>query len=109
MRQTPSGIVNPISQPYPRPIMRIVRFISGGNVYHGEQIDARSARRIEGDLFGRWRATEHVLTVDKLLAPIVPADILCIGINYREHTAESGSAIPVNPVLFIKAGNTLNN
>jgi 2-keto-4-pentenoate hydratase/2-oxohepta-3-ene-1,7-dioic acid hydratase in catechol pathway len=39
----------------------------------------------------------------------VPTDILCIGINYREHAAESGSAIPTNPVLFIKASNTLNN
>ncbi len=29
--------------------------------------------------------------------------------NYREHAAESGSAIPQNPVLFIKGGNTLNH
>ena len=38
-----------------------------------------------------------------------PSKIVCVGLNYRDHAAESGSAVPVNPVLFIKAGNTLNN
>ena len=47
--------------------------------------------------------------VDKLLAPIVPTDILCIGLNYREHAAESGSPVPRVPMLFIKSSNTLNN
>jgi 2-keto-4-pentenoate hydratase/2-oxohepta-3-ene-1,7-dioic acid hydratase in catechol pathway len=39
----------------------------------------------------------------------VPTDILCIGLNYREHAAESGSQVPDNPMLFIKSSNTLNN
>jgi 2-keto-4-pentenoate hydratase/2-oxohepta-3-ene-1,7-dioic acid hydratase in catechol pathway len=68
-----------------------------------------SARKIEGDLFGEHEVTGTVLAVEKLLAPLVPADILCIGLNYREHAAESNSAIPTNPVLFIKGGNALNN
>ncbi len=89
--------------------MRIVRFLTDGRISLGEMIDARSAKRIDGDLFGDWRVTDEVLKIDKILAPIVPVDILCIGINYREHAAESGSSIPTNPVLFIKAGNTLNN
>ena len=89
--------------------MRIVRFISGGKVYQGQDVDGRSARVIQGDLFGDHRVTDRVLPVEKLLAPLVPTDILCIGLNYREHAAESGSAVPQNPVLFIKASNTLNN
>src|SRR5688572_24617964 len=89
--------------------MRIVRFLTDGRISLGEMIDARSAKRIDGDLFGDWRVTDEVLKIDKILAPIVPVDILCIGINYREHAAESGSPIPQNPVLFIKASNTLNN
>jgi 2-keto-4-pentenoate hydratase/2-oxohepta-3-ene-1,7-dioic acid hydratase in catechol pathway len=89
--------------------MKIVRFQSGSGVYWGRQIDDKTALRIEGDPLGSWRVTEEKLTVGKLLAPIVPADILCIGLNYREHAAESGAAIPENPVLFIKAGNTLNH
>src|SRR5438045_5508968 len=91
--------------------MRIIRFRSAGKVYFGQPIDSDTgrARRIEGDLFGSLRVTDDVLPVDKLLAPIVPTDILCIGLNYREHAAESGSAVPVNPMLFIKSSNTLKN
>jgi 2-keto-4-pentenoate hydratase/2-oxohepta-3-ene-1,7-dioic acid hydratase in catechol pathway len=72
-------------------------------------IDDRTALRIEGDLFGSHRVTNEKLTIDKLLAPFVPVDILCIGLNYREHAKESNSEIPKNPMLFIKASNTLNN
>ena len=89
--------------------MRIVRFLSDGQVYHGKMVDERSAVQMEGDLFGKYRITDRKLPIEKLLAPLVPTDILCIGLNYREHAAESGSGIPENPVLFIKAGNTLNN
>src|SRR5688500_13975949 len=89
--------------------MRIVRFLTNGRISFGQTTDGKTARRIDGDLFGNWRVTDETLNIDKLLAPIVPTDILCIGINYREHAAESGSPIPQNPVLFIKASNTLNN
>jgi len=83
--------------------------MSGGKVQTGKMVDDRSALRIEGDLFGSHRVTDQKLTIDKLLSPIVPVDILCIGLNYREHAKESNSEIPKNPMLFIKASNTLNN
>ena len=89
--------------------MRIARFISGGKIHTGKMIDDKSALRIEGDLFGSHRVTDQRLAIDKLLAPLVPTDILCIGLNYREHAKESNSEIPKNPMLFIKASNTLNN
>jgi 2-keto-4-pentenoate hydratase/2-oxohepta-3-ene-1,7-dioic acid hydratase in catechol pathway len=89
--------------------MQIVRFLSEGQVHLGRRIDDNSALAIEGDLLGQYRVTERDLRIDKLLAPLVPTDILCIGLNYREHAAESGSSIPVNPMLFIKSSNTLNN
>lgn len=47
------------------------------------------------------------LPVERLLAPVVPADILGIGLNYREHAKEGKSEAPKTPLLFIKAGNTL--
>src|SRR4030095_16593137 len=91
------------------PPMRIVRFLSGGREHFGRQLDDKTAVEIEGGLFGARRETGRALPIEKLLAPLVPTDILCIGLNYREHAAESGSSIPENPVLFIKASNTLNN
>jgi 2-keto-4-pentenoate hydratase/2-oxohepta-3-ene-1,7-dioic acid hydratase in catechol pathway len=39
----------------------------------------------------------------KLLAPVVPRKIVCIGRNYREHAAELGNEVPREPLLFLKA------
>ena len=90
--------------------MRIIRFLSEGKTYHGQSIDDRTARRIDGDILsGELRVTGDVLRVEKLLAPVVPTDILCIGLNYREHAIEGGSPIPEIPMLFIKSSNSLNN
>jgi len=41
-------------------------------------------------------------------APIArPHQILCIGLNYSDHAAETGQAVPSEPILFTKAPNTL--
>jgi len=41
-------------------------------------------------------------------APIArPHQILCVGLNYRDHAAETGQAVPAEPILFNKAPNTL--
>jgi 2,4-didehydro-3-deoxy-L-rhamnonate hydrolase len=41
-------------------------------------------------------------------APIArPGAVLCIGLNYAAHAAESGVAPPTNPVLFLKTPNTV--
>ena len=32
-----------------------------------------------------------------------PSKIVCIGLNYRDHAAETGATIPAEPVVFIKA------
>lgn len=89
--------------------MRIVRFISGDEVHWGRQVEPDHALHIGGQLFGPHKVTDRKLRIEKLLSPLIPTDILCIGLNYREHAKESGSAIPKNPMLFIKAGNTLNH
>lgn len=41
-------------------------------------------------------------------APIArPHQILCIGLNYSDHAAETGQAVPAEPILFTKSPNTL--
>ncbi len=89
--------------------MRIIRFISNGKIHHGQPIDESTALRIDGELFDGFSVTSDRLKIDKPLAPLIPTDILCIGLNYREHAAESGSTVPANPMLFIKGSNTLNH
>ncbi|MGH3716166.1 MAG: fumarylacetoacetate hydrolase family protein [Micromonosporaceae bacterium] len=33
--------------------------------------------------------------------------VVCIGLNYRDHAAETGAEIPAEPVVFLKAGDTV--
>ena len=41
-------------------------------------------------------------------APIArPGKVVCIGLNYRDHAAETGAAIPERPVVFLKAPYTV--
>lgn len=39
----------------------------------------------------------------KLLAPVLPSKVVCVGRNYREHAAELGNKMPDEPLLFLKA------
>src|SRR4029450_4347729 len=43
----------------------------------------------------------------KLLAPVVPSKIVCVGRNYREHAAELGNKMPDEPLLFLKAPSSI--
>jgi 2,4-diketo-3-deoxy-L-fuconate hydrolase len=45
---------------------------------------------------------------ERIGAPIArPHQILCIGLNYSDHAAETGQAVPSEPILFTKSPNTL--
>jgi len=90
--------------------MKIIRHsdASGHTAYAAQQPDG-TALVIEGDLFGDWRVTERQAEVVKLLAPVQPVAILCIGLNYKFHAEESGAAIPEHPVLFMKSPGAVQN
>jgi 2,4-didehydro-3-deoxy-L-rhamnonate hydrolase len=46
--------------------------------------------------------------VERLGSPIArPSKIVCIGLNYRDHAAETGAAVPAEPVLFLKSTTAL--
>jgi 2-keto-4-pentenoate hydratase/2-oxohepta-3-ene-1,7-dioic acid hydratase in catechol pathway len=43
----------------------------------------------------------------RLVAPVAPSKIVCVGRNYREHAAELGNPMPAEPLLFLKAPSSL--
>jgi 2-keto-4-pentenoate hydratase/2-oxohepta-3-ene-1,7-dioic acid hydratase in catechol pathway len=50
----------------------------------------------------------HRFAGERIAAPIArPHQILCIGLNYSDHAAETGQAVPAEPILFTKSPNTL--
>jgi 2-keto-4-pentenoate hydratase/2-oxohepta-3-ene-1,7-dioic acid hydratase in catechol pathway len=59
---------------------------------------------IEGQPFGEYRRLEAVIPLKsvKLLAPIVPGKIICIGRNYEDHAHEMGVEVGEIPILFMK-------
>jgi 2-keto-4-pentenoate hydratase/2-oxohepta-3-ene-1,7-dioic acid hydratase in catechol pathway len=51
---------------------------------------------------------DHVpLAEAALLAPVRPSKIVCVGRNYREHAAELGHEVPIEPLLFLKPPSSL--
>ncbi len=86
--------------------MKIFRFEStSGDVLFGTGEKAAPGDVLEvldGELFGGFVGTGEKASVARLLAPLEPRMIMCIGLNYRQHAAETGAALPDFPVLFVK-------
>jgi 2-keto-4-pentenoate hydratase/2-oxohepta-3-ene-1,7-dioic acid hydratase in catechol pathway len=79
--------------------MRIIRYLDAqGQVRCAAEQPDGSAR----NLTDNWQLTNQRADVRKLLAPVAPVAIFAIGLNYRQHAAETHAPIPEFPVLFMK-------
>ncbi len=90
--------------------MRIIRYQNpqGAARYAAQQSDS-SARQIVGDIFGAFEVTQERAQIKKLLAPVVPTSIVCIGLNYRRHAAEGNLPEPQHPIVFMKLPSAVQN
>ncbi len=72
-------------------------------------IEGDNVRQIAGDLFGMWYTVNQSWPADrvKLLPPVTPTKIVCLGRSYREHAAELGNPVPVEPLIFLKPPSSL--
>lgn len=90
--------------------MKIIRYQdTAGLVHHGSLQPDGSALRIEGDIYGSHQVTTEKAVVVRMLAPVQPSQILCIGLNYKKHAEETGAKLPERPVLFVKGINALQH
>jgi 2-keto-4-pentenoate hydratase/2-oxohepta-3-ene-1,7-dioic acid hydratase in catechol pathway len=65
---------------------------------------------IDADAFGsrpRARADKMPLADVRIVAPVAPSKIVCVGRNYLEHAAELGNKMPDEPLLFLKAPSSI--
>jgi 2-keto-4-pentenoate hydratase/2-oxohepta-3-ene-1,7-dioic acid hydratase in catechol pathway len=90
--------------------MKIIRYQDsrGGTGYAAQQKDG-TALKLAGDIYQSYEVTDKQAEVTKLLAPVQPTAIICIGLNYRQHAAETGAKLPEYPIVFFKGINTLLN
>lgn len=72
--------------------------------------DGRTFFGLVGDPFyGDNRITNERLDVAHILAPVEPATIYAIGLNYARHAAETGAKVPQFPVVFMKSVTAVQN
>lgn len=59
---------------------------------------------VEGHPFGQiaFSGARWALSDVRLLSPILPSKVVCVGRNYAEHAAEHGAEVPQEPLLFLK-------
>lgn len=90
--------------------MRIIRYEDkNGNIGYATQQADGSALKLAGDIYANPTPTTERAEVARLLAPIAPTSIICIGLNYRRHAEETGAKFPEYPVVFFKGINTLQH
>ena len=72
-------------------------------------IAGETVRQVSGDIFGKWEATDRSwpLSDVRLLTPVKPSKIVCLGRNYVEHAAEFNNVPPKEPLIFLKPPSSL--
>jgi 2-keto-4-pentenoate hydratase/2-oxohepta-3-ene-1,7-dioic acid hydratase in catechol pathway len=90
--------------------MKIIRYEDASGKVHfaAEQSDG-GYLRIEGDVYGAYSVTRDKVTVRRILAPVQPPMIWCIGQNYQQHAKEVGMSAGEYPVVFAKGANCVQN
>ncbi|MGH9616376.1 MAG: fumarylacetoacetate hydrolase family protein [Acidobacteriaceae bacterium] len=108
--------------------MRLIRFGPPGNEKPGAIDDAGTRRdlsahfkdwdraflgsanipRLKDILKREGASVPAVAESERWAAPVArPGKVICIGLNYSDHAAESGMPIPTEPIVFMKASNTV--
>ena len=67
-------------------------------------IEGENVIEISGPPWGQWSRGSRTLRLAevRLVAPIEPTKIVCIGRNYAAHAAEMGNEVPKEPLMFLK-------
>jgi len=70
--------------------------------YNEDFFGSSALEELKKKVEGGW--LEKVEKPVRLGAPLVrPSKIICVGLNYRDHAAETNAPIPAEPILFFKA------
>lgn len=48
------------------------------------------------------------IIIKKMLPPVMPSKVVCVGLNYRDHAKELGLDLPNEPLIFLKPGSAVN-
>lgn len=89
--------------------MKIIRYQQDDEIKKGILKDDKIFK-IEGNIFSDFsaaEAAEAALDEIKIMAPIVPPNLIAIGLNYKKHAEETDADLPEKPLIFLKATSSL--
>jgi 2-keto-4-pentenoate hydratase/2-oxohepta-3-ene-1,7-dioic acid hydratase in catechol pathway len=86
---------------------RLYRVARGSDVFYAVERDGAVGRAVmhDGDIFSGYEPGAAIaggLSGLRVLAPVRPSKIVCVGLNYRDHAAEVSKVLPPEPLLFLK-------
>src|SRR5438270_1153711 len=95
--------------------MRYCRFLTAVGIHYG-RLESRDGVDTIVELLPPWpendsptkRATDRAgfhplaLIQARLLPPVTPSKIICVGRNYKDHASEMGNEVPKEPIIFYK-------
>jgi 2-keto-4-pentenoate hydratase/2-oxohepta-3-ene-1,7-dioic acid hydratase in catechol pathway len=89
-------------------VTRFVRVVHEGMPRYGV-LDGTEVALIDPHPYVPFRATGERLGLEglRLLAPVIPSKVVCVGKNYRDHAAELGGEVPDEPLFFLKPSSTV--
>jgi len=85
--------------------MRLLRFRYGDRIATGvSDLGSDTIRVLRGTFFEDPIPTGEEVALDdvRVLAPVLPSKLVCVGKNYAAHAAEFGMDVPGEPLLFLK-------
>jgi 2-keto-4-pentenoate hydratase/2-oxohepta-3-ene-1,7-dioic acid hydratase in catechol pathway len=93
---------------------RIYRVSQGADTFYAVDRggDLRRATLRGGDIFDGYSLGASVnggLSGVRILAPVRPSKMVCVGLNYRDHAAEMKKVLPPEPLLFFKPSTSVTN
>jgi len=89
--------------------MRLVRFRFGDRIATGV-VEGDAVRALAGTFFENPVPSGEEIPLDdvRLLAPILPSKVVCLGKNYAAHAAEFGGEVPEEPLVFLKPSTSVS-
>jgi 2-keto-4-pentenoate hydratase/2-oxohepta-3-ene-1,7-dioic acid hydratase in catechol pathway len=86
-----------------RYVMRDGSSLDSASPHYG-LIEGETVIEISGPPWAAWSrgARSSRLAEVRLLAPVEPSKVVCIGRNYAAHAAEMGNEVPKEPLMFLK-------
>lgn len=86
----------------------IGRFQKGDDIFYAKVEDG-TLYKLKGDVFGAPSYIKKPIPKKgfRTLVPVQPSKIICVGLNYADHAAESGLEVPKTPLFWLKSPESL--